>query len=85
MSKATSASDRRKSSFSGSVGECVEVEVVSVVKVRDTKDPGGPALSFTPGEWRAFCDGVREGEFEIREGGFARPAWARILWNRRTR
>ncbi|GLX93936.1 DUF397 domain-containing protein [Herbidospora sp. NBRC 101105] len=75
--------NKRKSSFSGPVGECVEVEVVSVIKVRDTKDPQGPALSFTPGEWRAFCAGVRGGEFDVRAAGFVRPAWSRYPWIRR--
>ncbi|GAB1823467.1 DUF397 domain-containing protein [Herbidospora sp. RD11066] len=77
-------SSRRKSSFSGPVGECVEVEVVSVVQVRDTKDPDGTPLSFTPGEWRAFLSGVRAGEFDVREAGFTRPGWGWPLRARRT-
>jgi len=31
------------------------------VAVRDSKDPGGPSLIVTAGEWRAFLDGVRRG------------------------
>lgn len=34
------------------------------VHVRDSKDPGGPALHFTWVEWRAFITGVKEGEFD---------------------
>ncbi|WP_442943274.1 DUF397 domain-containing protein [Nocardia sp. NBC_00565] len=34
------------------------------VGVRDSKNPTGPALVFTPSEWDAFAAGVREGEFE---------------------
>ena len=34
------------------------------VAVRDSKDPSGPVLVFTPHEWRAFLDGVRDGEFD---------------------
>ena len=58
----------RKSSFSsGNGGACVEVAVVpgaaesggSVVALRDSKDPAGPALVFTPDEWQAFIAGVR--------------------------
>jgi hypothetical protein len=58
----------RKSSFSsGNGGACVEVAIVPgatgasgrVVALRDSKDPGGPALVFTPDEWRAFLCGVR--------------------------
>jgi hypothetical protein len=32
--------------------------------VRDSKDREGPALVFTPGEWSAFAEGVRAGEFD---------------------
>jgi len=35
------------------------------VAVRDSKDPGGPKLIFTPGEWDAFTTGVKGGEFDI--------------------
>jgi hypothetical protein len=34
-----------------------------LVGVRDSKNPGGPALVFTPGEWDAFTGGVTDGEF----------------------
>jgi hypothetical protein len=45
-----------KSSYSGSGGECVEVaaNLPSTVPVRDSKDPDGPALSFTPASFAAF-------------------------------
>ena len=37
------------------------------ILVRDTKDKGnGPTLSFSLNEWKAFLDGVREGEFDIK-------------------
>jgi hypothetical protein len=58
----------RKSSFSGSNGGgCVEVarNLPGVVAVRDSKDRQGPALVFTPDEWRAFLDGVRAAEFDV--------------------
>ncbi len=35
------------------------------IAVRDSKDPGGPVLDFTPAEWRAFIAGVRDGEFDL--------------------
>ncbi|WP_263656404.1 DUF397 domain-containing protein [Nonomuraea aurantiaca] len=57
----------RKSSRSGSNGgQCVEVasNIPGIVAVRDSKDRGGPALTFTPGEWRAFLSGVKDGEFD---------------------
>jgi hypothetical protein len=34
------------------------------VALRDSKDPDGPALVFTPDEWRAFAAGVRAGEVD---------------------
>ncbi len=36
-----------------------------IVAVRDSKDRFGPALIFTPSEWRAFTDGVAGGEFDL--------------------
>jgi hypothetical protein len=54
----------RKSSRSGAnQAACVEVadNVAGVVGVRDSKDPSGPVLTFTPEAWRAFVgrDGRR--------------------------
>jgi Domain of unknown function (DUF397) len=60
--------DWRKSSFSGgNGGGCVEVarNLPGIVAVRDSKDPHGPALVFTPAEWLAFLDGVRADEFSL--------------------
>lgn len=47
----------------GNGGQCVEVatNLPGIVAVRDSKDPDGPVLTFTPGEWRAFISGVRAG------------------------
>ncbi|MGW3242022.1 DUF397 domain-containing protein [Streptomyces sp. NPDC001070] len=44
------------SSYSGSEGgDCVEVaHGPGAVHVRDSKDPAGPALTFTAEEWTAF-------------------------------
>ncbi|PWR09489.1 DUF397 domain-containing protein [Micromonospora acroterricola] len=46
----------RKSTRSGTQGDCVEVadNLVGVVGVRDSKDPAGPVLTFDPHSWRAF-------------------------------
>jgi Domain of unknown function (DUF397) len=46
----------RTSSYSGQGNSCVEVatNVPGVAAVRDSKDPDGPALRFTAGDWRAF-------------------------------
>ena len=55
-----------KSSLSFSNGNCVEVAGLpdGGVGVRDSKDPSGPVLRFTPDEWHAFLGGVRNGEFD---------------------
>jgi hypothetical protein len=58
----------RKSSRSGNGGgNCVEVASLAsgIVAVRDSKDPDGPRLTFTPAEWEAFTAGVRAGEFDL--------------------
>ncbi|TDC04137.1 DUF397 domain-containing protein [Nonomuraea longispora] len=57
----------RKSSYSGgNGGNCVEVasNLPGLVAVRHSKDPNGPALIFTPAEWKAFLGGVKLGEFD---------------------
>ena len=56
----------RKSNYTGANGNCVEVAQLSaVVAVRDSKDPGGPKLTFSPEEWLAFVAGVKAGEFGL--------------------
>ncbi|MFF5110665.1 DUF397 domain-containing protein [Streptosporangium sp. NPDC000509] len=56
----------RKSSRSGGNGQCVEVagNLVGIVAVRDSKNPNGPALIFSPGDWRGFVNGIKDGEFD---------------------
>jgi len=57
----------RKSTRSGpNCDNCVEVAFVDgAVAVRDSKDPEGPVLIFTPAEWDAFVGGAKDGEFDI--------------------
>ncbi|MFB8277014.1 DUF397 domain-containing protein [Nocardia colli] len=54
-----------KSSRSQNNKECVEVAFLAdgLVGVRDSKNPNGSALVFTPKEWAAFTTGVVDGEF----------------------
>lgn len=53
-----------KSSFSGT-GNCVEVGVADdTYRVRDSKNPDGPVLTFTRAEWEAFLAGAKAGEFD---------------------
>jgi hypothetical protein len=67
----------RSSHCSG--GDCVEVQyetrnaspstVVAsdemVVKLRDSKDPDGPVLTFTQDEWQRFILGAKAGNFDV--------------------
>ena len=54
----------RKSSYSGNSGNCVEVAMTDdVIGIRDSKNPDGPVLSFSPSEWDAFIRGVTGREF----------------------
>jgi hypothetical protein len=34
------------------------------VVIRDSKNPDGAVLKYTPAEWAAFVQGVREGDFD---------------------
>ncbi|MEV5408562.1 DUF397 domain-containing protein [Thermopolyspora sp. NPDC052614] len=66
----------RKSTYSGGENECVEAAACSkrtaahkaeasrLVVLRDSKDPDGPRLYFTPAEWKAFRLDVCEGKFD---------------------
>ncbi|MEV7965551.1 DUF397 domain-containing protein [Sphaerisporangium sp. NPDC088356] len=67
----------RKSSYSNNGGDCVEIAVSddmsltahkadseTLYLVRDSKDPDGPVLAFTPTEWDAFRVAIRHGEFD---------------------
>ena len=50
----------RKSSYSGSEANCVEVaDAAGLVKVRDTKDRQGSALTVSTDAWRRFTTGIK--------------------------
>jgi Domain of unknown function (DUF397) len=62
----------RKSSYSkGSGGSCVEIALLAGsagehdVAVRDSKDPHGPALSFSGGQWRDFTAAVKAHDLDV--------------------
>ncbi|MEW1861611.1 MULTISPECIES: DUF397 domain-containing protein [unclassified Streptomyces] len=58
----------RKSSYSnGSGGNCVEVGDgnPAVLPVRDSKDPEGPVLTFTPAAWTSFVRALKSGDLPI--------------------
>jgi len=47
-------------------GQCVEVAKTDTgMAVRDSKNPTGSVLFFTPAEWDAFVGGVKDGEFDL--------------------
>ncbi|GGS00971.1 hypothetical protein GCM10010169_52050 [Micromonospora fulviviridis] len=52
---------RTSSRSTDSGGNCVEVadNLPGVVLVRDSKDPSGPALAFTPDAWRFLVTSLR--------------------------
>jgi uncharacterized protein DUF397 len=54
----------RKSSRSYSSGQCVEIAAPQgiCIAVRDSKNPQGAILRFTPASWRDFVASVRLGE-----------------------
>jgi Domain of unknown function (DUF397) len=56
----------RKSDYSNPNGSCVEVAGLpdGSVAVRNSRDPGGPALIYTPAEIIAFIRGVKSGQFD---------------------
>ena len=51
----------RKSNYSGNNGgNCVEVGgAAQSIAVRDSKDPDGPVLAFSPQTWRRFAAQVK--------------------------
>jgi hypothetical protein len=57
----------QKSSRSGPFTDnCVEVAFIGdTIAVRDSKNPAGAALLFTPAEWDAFVEGAKDGEFDV--------------------
>ena len=55
-----------KSRHSNAEGNCVEVATLfdGGVALRNSRDPDGPALVYTPAEVAAFVAGAKDGEFD---------------------
>lgn len=55
-----------KASASHNGGQCVEMRLHDgMIEVRDSKQAGnGPILRFTAGEWAAWLDAAKNGEFD---------------------
>ena len=46
-------------------GACIQVAPHGEqIVIGDSKNPGGPILTYTRSEWHAFVDGIREGDFD---------------------
>ncbi|MER5623326.1 DUF397 domain-containing protein [Streptosporangium sp. NPDC002544] len=59
----TSSSKRRRhSSDTPQAGAETAPDADRLVLVRDSKDPEGPVLSFTPSEWDFFLGMIKGGE-----------------------
>ena len=56
-----------KSSYSTSNGgNCVQAcDTGHAVQVRDSKDPGGPVLTFARAQWAAFTTAIKNGQHEL--------------------
>jgi hypothetical protein len=58
----------RRSSRSGNGGNtCVEAAraPAGTIAARDSKNPGGPRLTFPVARWEAFLSAVKRGEFDL--------------------
>lgn len=62
----------RKSSYSnGTGGSCVEIAMLTVtpgehnIAIRDSKDPHGPALTFTARQWSTFTTAIKSHELDL--------------------
>lgn len=52
-------------SSSQGAGDVQIAFVEGYIAMRDGRHPDGPALIFTPAEWRAFVLGAQDGEFDL--------------------
>lgn len=54
-----------KAQSSSANGACVEIaRTAGKIAIRDSKDPDGPILVYTPAEFKAFLSGAQNGEFD---------------------
>ena len=46
-------------------GACVEVAAdQDTILIRNSRQPDGPLVEYTPEEWHAFVSGVKKGDFD---------------------
>jgi hypothetical protein len=66
MTEHLSSPDWRKSSYSSSSANCVEIAAVGAsIAVRDSKDPDGPTLRYSRPGMAAFLAGIKAGKFDL--------------------
>jgi Domain of unknown function (DUF397) len=63
--KSSLSNDGDEASIEVAVGPGSKEGSDQIIAVRDSRNPDGPALIFTPAEWEAFTAGVRDGEFDL--------------------
>lgn len=57
----------RKAKRSIGNGACVEVASFGGgIAVRDSKDPGGPMLTWSGAAWQEFLQAAKRGQFDVR-------------------
>ncbi|GAA1938866.1 DUF397 domain-containing protein [Kitasatospora viridis] len=60
------ATEWYKSSYSNHQSNCVEIaRAIHAIPVRDSKDPEGPALTFSQSSWATFINGIKAGELPV--------------------
>jgi transcriptional regulator with XRE-family HTH domain len=58
--------DQAQVTHSMSNGNCAEVALVAgTVAIRDSKDPRGPVLRYSPDSWRSFLCEARTGTYDL--------------------
>jgi hypothetical protein len=57
----------RKSSYSGTSANCVEIctSKSDTVAVRDSKNVPGPELAISDQAWSAFTEAIKHGQFDL--------------------
>ena len=60
----TTATWRKSTHSNGSGGNCVEAATTrdGHPALRDSKNPDGPALLFTPSQWHTFIQDIKRGK-----------------------
>jgi hypothetical protein len=57
---------RKATRSSSNGGNCVEAaSLPNAVAVRDSKNPAGPVLAFTPVQWQSFAEQVKAGRHDL--------------------